>query len=191
MLNRELDIEINNLDSLKQLIPLLDKFQCKINEDAQIARDSLKLFDMLEEEEKAKVSVLFKEGNLAAQLFSKITYGRYSDVEYDYENETIIVHRPTSETFPVEKLSRGARDQLYLSIRVALGQLLLEGKNGFFIMDDAFVSSDDKRMKQQIDLLKTISEMGWQTVYFSAKKGTLDLLSHATKNKVITLKPLP
>lgn len=190
-LNRELDLEIRNLDSLKQLIPQLDELECKINEDAQIAIDSLKLFDMLEEEEKAKVAVLFQKGNLASQLFAKTTHGRYSEVEYDSENEKIVVCRPTGETFSVEKLSRGARDQLYLSIRVALGQMLLEGKSGFFIMDDAFISSDDKRIEQQIDLLKSISEMGWQSVYFSAKKETINLLSHATKNKVIILKPLP
>jgi len=190
-LNRELDLKIKNLDSLKQLTPQLDELQCKIKEDAQIAIDSLKLFDMLEEEEKAKVAVLFQKGNLASQLFKKTTYGRYLEVEYDYENEKIIVCRPTGETFSVEKLSRGARDQLYLSIRVALGQMLLEGKSGFFVMDDAFISSDDKRIKLQIDLLKNISEMGWQIVYFGAKKETIDLLSHATKNKVISLKPLP
>lgn len=190
-LNRELNLEIKNLDSLKQLILQLDELHSKVKKDAQIARDSLKLFEALEDEEKAKITVLFKEGNLASQLFGKTTQGRYSEVEYDYENEKIIVRRPTGETFPVEKLSRGARDQLYLSIRVALGQMLLEGKSGFFIMDDAFISSDDKRIKQQIDLLKTISEMRWQIVYFSAKKGTIDLLSNATPNKVISLKPLP
>jgi len=140
---------------------------------------------------KAKVAVLFQKGNLASQLFNKTTHGRYSEVEYDSENEKIVVCRPTGETFSVEKLSRGARDQLYLSIRVALGQMLLEGKSGFFLMDDAFISSDDKRIKPQIGLLKKISEMGWQIVYFSAKRETIDLLSRATKNKVITLKPLP
>lgn len=190
-LNRELDQEISNLDSLKQLTPQLDVLRKKIEEDAQMAIDSLKLFDILEKEEKAKVAVLFQKGNLASQLFNKTTYGRYSEVEYDHENEKVIVRRPTGETFSVEKLSKGARDQLYLSIRVALGQMLLEGKSGFFIMDDAFISSDDKRIKQQIALLKSISEMGWQTVYFSAKKETISLLSHATKNKAITLKPLP
>jgi len=101
------------------------------------------------------------------------------------------VCQPRGKPFSVEKLSRGARDQVYLSIRVALGQMLLEGKTGFFIMDDAFISSDDERIKQQADILRNISKMGWQTVYFSAKKETIDLLSHVTKNKLITLNPLP
>jgi hypothetical protein len=190
-LNRELDLQIKNLDSLKQLIPQLDELEAKIIEDVQLAMDSLKLFDILEEEEKAKVASLFKEGNLASQLFSKTTNGRYSEVKYDHEKEEIIVTRPTGETFQAQKLSKGTRDQLYFSIRVALGQILLEGTNGFFITDDAFVSSDDKRIKQQIDLLKTISEMGWQIIYFSAKKGAIDMLSKVTQNKIITLQPLP
>jgi uncharacterized protein YhaN len=189
-LNRELDLQIKNLDSLKQLIPQLDELEAKIIEDVQLAMDSLKLFDILEEEEKAKVASLFKEGNLASQLFSKTTNGRYSEVKYDHEKEEIIVTRPTGETFQAQKLSKGTRDQLYFSIRVALGQILLEGTNGFFITDDAFVSSDDKRIKQQIDLLKTISEMGWQIIYFSAKKGAIDMLSKVTQNKIITLQPL-
>jgi len=190
-LNKELDLQIKNLDSLKDLLPLLSELQNKIKQDAHMALKSIELFDILEEEEKAKVASLFKEGNLASQLFSKTTRGRYSDVQYDYEDEVIIVRRPTGETFSPEKLSRGARDQLYLSIRVALGQMLLEGQNGFFIMDDAFISSDDKRIMQQIDLLKTILDMGWQIIYFSAKKDTIGLLSKATQNKVVTLKPLP
>jgi exonuclease SbcC len=190
-LNRELDLQIKNLDSLKQLIPQLDELEAKIMEDVQLAMDSLKLFDILEEEEKAKVASLFKEGNVASQLFSKTTNGRYSEVKYDHEKEEIIVTRPTGETFQAQKLSKGTRDQLYFSIRVALGQMLLEGTNGFFITDDAFVSSDDKRIKQQIDLLKTISEMGWQIIYFSAKKGAIDMLSKVTQNKIITLQPLP
>jgi chromosome segregation ATPase len=190
-LNRELDLQVKNLDSLKQLIPQLDELKAKIIEDVQLGMDSLKLFDILEEEEKAKVASLFKEGNLASQLFSKTTNGRYSEVKYDHEKEEIIVTRPTGETFQAQKLSKGTRDQLYFSIRVALGQMLLEGANGFFITDDAFVSSDDKRIKQQIDLLKTISEMGWQIIYFSAKKGAIDMLSKVTQNKIITLQPLP
>jgi len=190
-LNRELDLQVKNLDSLKQLIPQLDELEAKIIEDVQLGMDSLKLFDILEEEEKAKVASLFKEGNLASQLFSKTTNGRYSEVKYDHEKEEIIVTRPTGETFQAQKLSKGTRDQLYFSIRVALGQMLLEGANGFFITDDAFVSSDDKRIKQQIDLLKTISEMGWQIIYFSAKKGAIDMLSKVTQNKIITLQPLP
>jgi len=190
-LNKEINLQIKNLDSLRQLLPQLDELEVKIKEDAQLAIDSLKLFDIVEEEEKAKVASLFKERNLASQLFSKTTNGRYSEVKYDYENEQVIVTRPTGETFQAQKLSKGARDQLYFSIRVALGQMLLEGTNGFFIADDPFVSSDDKRIKQQIDLLKTISEMGWQIIYFSAKKGSIDMLSKVTQNKIITLQPLP
>ncbi len=62
--------------------------------------------------------------------------------------------RQNGESFEVNNLSRGARDQLYLAVRVALGQKLLEGSPGFFIMDDTFLSADENRLKIQTGLLK-------------------------------------
>ncbi|MCL0077979.1 hypothetical protein M1N61_02895, partial [Peptococcaceae bacterium] len=68
-----------------------------------------------------------------------------------------------------EKLSGGAYDQLYFSIRLALGEKLLKGKKGFFIMDDPFIKADPDRLQRQIEMLRKISESGWQVIYFSAK----------------------
>jgi exonuclease SbcC len=75
-----------------------------------------------------------------------------------------------------EKLSGGAYDQLYFSIRLALGEKLLKGKKGFFIMDDPFVKADPDRLHKQIEMLKKISELGWQVMYFSAKGEINDAL---------------
>ena len=76
-----------------------------------------------------------------------------------------------------EKLSGGAYDQLYLSIRIALGEKLLKGRKGFFILDDPLVKADPDRLQEQIETLKKISELEWQVMYFSAKgeiKGALE-----------------
>jgi hypothetical protein len=75
-----------------------------------------------------------------------------------------------------EKLSGGAYDQLYLSIRLALGEKLLKGKKGFFIMDDPFVKADSDRLKRQIEMLWRIKDLGWQILYFSAKGEIKDIL---------------
>ena len=75
-----------------------------------------------------------------------------------------------------EKLSGGTYDQLYFSIRLALGEKLLKGKKGFFIMDDPFVKADLDRVQRQIEMLKKISKLGWQVIYFSAKKEIKDVL---------------
>ena len=74
------------------------------------------------------------------------------------------------------KLSGGAYDQLYLSIRLALGEKLLKGTKGFFIMDDPLVKADPDRLQRQIQTLKKISQLGWQVTYFSAKGEIKDAL---------------
>ncbi len=58
---------------------------------------------------------------------------------------------------------------MYRSIRLALGEKLMKGEKGFFIMDDPFIKADMARLKRQIDILTKISDMGWQIIYFSAK----------------------
>jgi uncharacterized protein YhaN len=47
----------------------------------------------------------------------------------------------------VYSLSKGAQDQLYLSLRFAIGDLLAENTKLPFIFDDPFVSSDDNRLR--------------------------------------------
>ena len=36
-------------------------------------------------------------------------------------------------------------------------------------MDDPFIKADPNRLHRQIEMLKKISESGWQVMYFSAK----------------------
>ena len=86
--------------------------------------------------------------------------------------------------------ARAARDQLYLAVRVALGQKILEGSPGFFIMDDAFLSADENRLQIQTDLLKQLSNRGWQIIYFTMKKKALETIRGITDNKPMILAQL-
>ena len=53
--------------------------------------------------------------------------------------------------------------------RRALGERILQGTTGFFIMDDPFVKADPARLQKQIKVLQRIAQLGWQVLYFSAK----------------------
>jgi exonuclease SbcC len=88
-------------------------------------------------------------------------------------------------------LSAGTYDQLYLTIRLGLGEQLLKGNKGFFIMDDPFVKSDMDRLKKQIKLLKKISKTGWQIIYFTAKEEVKELFERDIKNNKISFFQLP
>jgi exonuclease SbcC len=84
-----------------------------------------------------------------------------------------------------EKLSGGAYDQLYLAIRLALGERILQGTKGFFIMDDPFVKADTARLQKQIEVLQRITQLGWQVLYFSAKAEIKDALKTPIKRGTV------
>jgi len=129
----------------------------------------MKTFEEIEREEKEKVSQLFGKDSSIAKYFNRVTNGLYEEVLFNQEIGKIEVRRKDGVILEAGKLSGGAYDQLYLSIRLALGEKLLRGKNGFFIMDDPFIKADPERLQRQIETLKKISELGWQVMYFSAK----------------------
>jgi len=164
------------------------KLQDFLNENENIrdnVLETIKIFDEIESEEKEKVSELFGEDSSISKYFSNITNGLYENVFFSQETGKIEVIRKDGKILEVKKLSGGAYDQLYLSIRLALGEKLLKGNKGFFIMDDPFVKSDEIRLKRQIKMLMNISKMGWQILYFSAKGEVRDSLKSYFENKAI------
>jgi uncharacterized protein YhaN len=165
-----------------------DKLQSFINKNENNKDNASKAIEILEEierEEKAKVSELFGSEDPISKYFNEITNGLYLEVLFDQETMKIQVKRRDGKILTAEKLSGGAYDQLYLSIRLALGEKLLKGKKGFFIMDDPLVKADPDRLQRQIQTLKKIAELGWQVTYFSAKGEIKDALKEDIKASTI------
>jgi exonuclease SbcC len=127
------------------------------------------IFEEIEAEERKKVAELFGPGSPVSAYFGEITGNSYEAVLFNQEQGCIQVMRKDGLLLEAEKLSGGAYDQLYLAIRLALGEKILQGTKGFFIMDDPFVKADPERLQKQIEMLKKISQSGWQIIYFSAK----------------------
>jgi DNA repair exonuclease SbcCD ATPase subunit len=138
---------------------------------------AIQIFDEIEREEKEKVSVLFDTESSISERFRQITGGLYEKVSLNPENGEIEVRRGDGLVLNAVKLSGGAYDQLYLSIRLALGEKLLKGQTGFFIMDDPFIKADPDRLRRQVEMLKVFSDLDWQIIYFSAKEEIRDILS--------------
>ncbi len=156
-----------------------DKLQGFIDENERNkdnVLEVLKIFEEIEAEEKEKVSELFGKESPISKYFNEITDGLYKEVTFNQKTEKIEVKRTDGKILGAEKLSEGAYDQLYFSIRLALGEKLLKGKKGFFIMDDPFIKADPDRLLRQIKALKKIFKLGWQVIYFSAKGEINDVL---------------
>lgn len=77
-----------------------------------------------------------------------------------------------NNTYYIENLSTGALNQFYFSLRVALAQRILT-RPGIFILDDAFIHFDREKRKRSFELLKTLTDKGWQFVYTGVADGEL------------------
>jgi len=145
------------------------------------------IFSEIESEKREKVSELFGGESTVSRYFHDITDGRYTEVRLQAENGKIEVIRNDGRAVSVDKLSAGAYDQLYLSIRLALAEQLLKDEKGFFIMDDPFLRADTSRLHRQLATLRRIAKWGWQVLYFSAKEEVKRYLEGKDDVKLIQL----
>ncbi|MEJ2567954.1 MAG: hypothetical protein P8Z50_03640, partial [candidate division WOR-3 bacterium] len=148
-----------DLDNIKMNIQQFIEEKEFAKEDANVA---LGILDEIAREEKTKIKEQFGEESSISEYFSKITGGLYKNVIFEEDEEKIMVIRKDEAMLYPWQLSGGTYDQLYFSIRLALGEKILGGEKGFFILDDPFVKASHNRLKVLIKMLKNISESGWQ-----------------------------
>lgn len=175
----------NTTVDLKAIKDALQRFIDENESNKENVLSIMEIFDEIETEEKEKVSDLFGNKSTTSTYFKEITNNLYEEVSYNKGTGKIEVRKKDGKILEAEKLSGGAYDQLYLSIRLALGEKLLKGKKGFFIMDDPFVKADPDRLKKQIEMLGRIKDIGWQILYFSSKSEIKDILKDKIDNKSI------
>lgn len=88
----------------------------------------------------------------ASQLVNSITGGIYNSMSVD-ENLNIFMNTPT-RLVPVEQVSSGTMDQIYLALRLASARLLQgDGDQMPLIFDDSFVLYDDERLRTALKWL--------------------------------------
>jgi len=97
----------------------------------------------------------------AGELFSRLTLESYANLrdELDDGGKPVLFGlRPDDREVPVEGMSDGARDQLYLSLRLAvLEQHLEKGEPMPFIVDDILVGFDDNRTAVCLEVLSELA----------------------------------
>lgn len=159
----------DTLEDLAVIEKKLRAFTEEVETRAHLAWSAMEIFDDIQAEEEQKVKGLFGEDDLASQYFRSITGGAYDGVSYEPSSGELNVVRSDGEQLRGYALSSGAYDQLYLATRLSLADRLLQGEPGFLLLDDAFLTSDSKRLPRQMNILLDLSQSGWQILYFSVK----------------------
>lgn len=179
-------VNINTLEKLREACGIAESFIEIIDGEYNIAIKALKIFEDIKSQEETKISDLFEKLGVSG-VFGEITEGKYTGVKFDSELQTVKVIDERIGELEASKLSKGAYDQLFMAIRIAIAEEMLGEGKGFFVMDDAFLASDRYRIKSQFKILKKLADRGWSVLYFSVKDEVRDLAVKFSKNKVLEI----
>ena len=91
-------------------------------------------------------------------VFRALTGGKYGGVALGKDLSAAVSGRGDPLPRDSALLSRGARDQLYLALRLALCDLIPSDEPCPIILDDALVTFDDQRMGYALDCLSELSK---------------------------------
>lgn len=104
----------------------------------------------------------------ASEYFSRMTAGNYAGLSLveTWPQHVAAVDQGGRHIDP-ERLSRGTLDQLYFSLRLALGNALSGRTLLPLILDDPFVNFDDARFAEAVDSIIQLAQAGRQVIYFT------------------------
>jgi energy-coupling factor transporter ATP-binding protein EcfA2 len=113
------------------------------------------------------------QGNL-----KKITAGFYSDCDFEMDKDglRLFLKGPGDTSYEFSTLSTGAKNQFYFALRLALASTQFTSEKGVFILDDAFLTFDEKRRRSSLNLLKEYAASGWQIIYSSVNEKSMEKL---------------
>ena len=93
------------------------------------------------------------------QGLARVTQGRYADVQIDNKDFQIRIQVPNrAEPVTPEVLSRGAQEQIYLTLRLGLTELMSNtGERLPLMLDDPLVNYDHDRLTSCLELLREMA----------------------------------
>ena len=121
---------------------------------------------------------------LASEIFARITGHRWLGISASLEDKTLNILPAQGEALAPENLSRGAREQAYLALRLAyIKNHASHAVPLPIIMDEVLVNFDPQRAERTarafVDLTDSGSSKGHQLLYFTCQPHMVDLLRKA------------
>jgi uncharacterized protein YhaN len=115
----------------------------------------------------------------ASPIFASITGGRYGALKVQganpFDPESITVHHVDKGAQPLEWVSTGAQDALWLSLRIALAKQTLE-HGGLLLLDEPFLTLDAGRARAALEaMLSQDGLAGWQLLILTKDEAVANL----------------
>ena len=100
--------------------------------------------------------------------------GHYQEIRLSREKGLVLVS-DDDDLYRLSRLSTGAREQVFLALRMGFASRAMGGETGFLILDDAFQHSDWSRREKLISQILSLVQTGWQVFYFTMDDHIRDL----------------
>lgn len=181
-IERRLNRNHEELGSLKQEIRLLEASRDSHAEFFQKAGCASEIYRAVEDwfavqiEHDAVVQIRrrFEQENISGTLVTasdymhRMTSGRYHRIWAPLGEDFLCIDDEYGQTFRVEQLSGGTREQLFLAIRFALvREFAKRGVELPLVMDDLFVNFDQERTEAAANCLLEVAREGQQVLFFT------------------------
>lgn len=182
-LENQLQQTFEQIGTIKQELKQLesDRRGVRVRRDlANVQRDLLEawhtwLSASLAEEAIHDVAAQFEQANqpemLAAAIpfMQKLTLGKYHHLWTPLGRKQLFVDDNKNESFPAERLSGGTREQLFLSIRLAMVKAFARNNVELpMVLDDVTVNFDQERSDAAVETLLEFTRDGQQLLVFTS-----------------------
>ena len=107
-------------------------------------------------------------GEFSAELMGVMTDKKYSDIDVS-DGLKVNFTAPSGEKKPIDFLSGGTRDLTYISLRMALIDMLYTEKPPT-LFDESFAHQDNARAKSMMKAIKSLAEQGQQSFIFTCRE---------------------
>ncbi len=162
----------------------MDEVRLELNSiEAEIAKLKLKwqelgastqMLEMIRESyESKRQPETLKE---ASSYLTRLSEGKYTRIWTRMTGEELLVDNADDETIAVENLSRGTREAVFLSLRLALvGAYARRGALVPMVLDDVLVNFDGQRARAAAEVLYDFSRNGYQILMFTCHDHIRDI----------------
>jgi uncharacterized protein YhaN len=104
----------------------------------------------------------------ASDYLEQLTEGRYPRVWTPLDENILLVDDAAGKSLPIDVLSQGTREQLFLSLRLALANCYAKrGTTLPIVLDDVLVNCDMQRARAAAGVLCNFAEAGHQVFVFT------------------------
>lgn len=166
--------EDSRLDEARLELNSIDAQIADLKKDWQKLAVSTQMLELIRESyESKRQPETLKE---ASGYLTRLTEGHYVRIWTRLVGEELLVDNGEGETLAVDKLSRGTREAVYLSLRMALvGAYARRGATIPMVLDDVLVNFDGRRTRAAAEVLYEFSKNGYQILMFTCHDHMRDL----------------